>query len=81
MPLYVEMPEYCVFKQRKWKIREQGSAIGRVHTVNPLSGDVFYLQILLHNDHCRGKTSFEDVKKVQDKACKTYQEVSWVLGL
>ena len=66
---------------KKWKIRERGSAIGRVHTVNPLSGDVFYLCILLHNDHCRGKTSFEDVKKEQDTFFETYQEVCRKLGL
>ena len=30
--------------------------------VNPLAGQAFYLRILLHNDHFKGKTSFEDLQ-------------------
>ena len=58
LPMYVDMPQTYTFNNKKWKIRKRGLSIGRVHTVNPLAGDVFYLRILLHNNHCRGKTSF-----------------------
>ena len=55
--------------------------MGRVHTVNPLSGDVFYLRILLHNDHCRGKTTFEELMSIDGTRYETYQEVCRELGL
>ena len=46
-----------------------------------MAGDVFYLRILLHNDHCRGKTSFEDLLEVNGHAFDTYQAVCRHLGL
>ena len=56
--------------------------IGRVHTVNPLAGEAFYLRILLHNNHCRGKTSFQAMRTLENgKVCETYQEVCRELGL
>ena len=56
--------------------------IGRVHTVNPLAGETFYLRILLHNDHCRGKTGFDDLKMLDNgKICETFKEVCSELGL
>ena len=58
------------------------NTIGRVHTVNPLAGETFYLRILLHDDHCRGKTSFVDLKTLENgKVCETYKEVCRELGL
>ena len=56
--------------------------IGRIHSVNPLAGETFYIRILLHNDHCRGKTSFKDLLKLSNgQLCETYQEVCRELGL
>ena len=81
LPLYIEMPEHCVFKNKNWKIRERGTSTGRVDTVNPLHGDVFYFRMLLHHDHCRGKTSFTDMKTIDGKVHETYQEVCQTLGL
>ena len=86
-PTYVEMPELYRYDKTKkqWirrKARSEDTVIGRVHTVNPLAGEAFYLRILLHNDHCRGKTSFEDMKTLNGgKVCETYQEVCRELGL
>ena len=63
MPTYCNMTLYYVYDKpnKKWKQRKRGFCIGRIHSVSPLSGDVFYLRILLHNQHCCGKTSFKDM--------------------
>ena len=80
-PTYVDMANSYVLKKKQWKVREKGFSIGRVHTVNPLAGDVFYLRMLLHHNHCRGKTSFEDLLEVDGEPFKTYQAVCRHLGL
>ena len=86
-PTYIDMPKrYRYDKSNKQWIRRQARSedkvIGRVHSVNPLAGENFYLRILLHNDHCRGKTSFQDMRTLEDgKLCETYQEVCRELGL
>ena len=49
--------------------------------VNPIAGDVIYLIILHHDDHCRGKTSFEDMLIVRGRQCETYKAVCCELGL
>ena len=86
MPTYVDMPKSCVYDKSKkeWRKRKnQGeTTIGRVHSVNPVAGDVYYLRMLLHNDHCRGKVSFEDMLTLEDgRVCETYKEVCFQLGL
>ena len=64
MPRYVDMPKEHVYSNGEWRKRKRGSdtTIGRVHSVSPLSGEVYYLRMLLHHDHCRGKESFEALK-------------------
>ena len=67
MPTYINLPKkYRYDKSKKeWisrKAHSEDKVIGRVHTVNPVAGDVFYLRILLHNEHCRYKTSFNGLK-------------------
>jgi hypothetical protein len=37
--------------------------------------------MLLHHEHCEGKTSFEDLISIEGIAYETYQEVCCVLGL
>ena len=81
MPLYVDMPQHYTFREKGWHIRRRGSSIGRVHTVNPLAGDVFYLRMLLHHDHCRGKTSFQDMMTFEGRVCESYQAVCREIGL
>ena len=50
--------------------------------MNPLAGEAFYLRMLLHDDHCRGKISFNEMKTLQSGyTCETYQEVCRELGL
>ena len=80
-PKYVDMPGDYVFRNKEWHLRRKGECIGRIHTVNPLAGDVFYLRLLLHHDHCRGKTSFVDMRTVGDVVFDTFQAVCRELGL
>ena len=83
--LYVDFPEQFTWdnKLKEWKLRKQLSSdtIGRVHTVNPAAGDVYYLRMLLHHEHCKGKISFEDLITVNGEVQETYKEVCRVLGL
>ena len=81
MSKYVDMPQEYTFKKKEWHPRQRGCSIGRVHTVNPLAGDVFYLRLLLHHDHCKGKTSFEDLKTLDNVVQESYQAVCRELGL
>ena len=78
---YVDMPGSFTFRGKEWHVRKQGQSIGRIHTVNPLAGDVFYLRMLLHHDHCRGKTSFMELRTIGDDVYDTYQAVCRELGL
>ena len=86
-PRYVDMPKGHVYskKDKEWRVRKQNrgeATIGRVHTVNPVAGDVYYLRILLHDDHCRGKTSFEDMLVLPNgTVCESYQAVCCEIGL
>ena len=81
MPRYIDFPKKYAYREKKWHLRQRGISIGRVHTVNPLAGDVFYLRILLHHDHCRGKISFIDLMTINGRLCDSYQEVCRELGL
>ena len=85
-PTYVDMPKTHVYDKRKkeWRPRkrEGDKTIGRIHVVNPVAGDVYYLRMLLHNDFCRGKTSFQDMLRInEDLTCQSYKEVCIELGL
>ena len=81
LPKYVDMPATYVFRDKQWNIRKKGFSIGRVPTVNPLAGDVFYLRMLLHHDHSRGKTSFQDMLTINGTKHDTYQSVCRQIGL
>ena len=84
---YVDMPKGFTYNKSKkqWSKRKStkgGPVIGRVHTVNPVAGDVYYLRMLLHDDHCKGKTGFDDLKVIATgRPCETYKSVCFELGL
>jgi hypothetical protein len=81
---YVDFPKEFTWAstEKKWKIRKGSfDTIGRVHAMHPAAGDVFYLRMLLHHDHCRGKASFDDLMTVDGSCLESYQEVCRVLGL
>ena len=81
---YVEFPEMFLYdsREKKWKKRKNVSdTIGRIHSVHPLAGDIYYLRMLLHHEHCKGKTSFEDLMSLEGRMCESYQEVCRTIGL
>ena len=87
LPKYVDMPKGYIYDKTKkqWRLRKQNrkeSVIGRVHNVNPVAGETYYLRMLLHDNHCRGKTSYEDLKTLPSGlTCETFKEVCSELGL
>ena len=65
---YVDFPEHFTWKDKEWVPRKRTSdTIGRVHVVNPAAGDIYYMRILLHHDHSKGKISFDDLRSVSYK--------------
>ena len=77
---YVDFPEKFVYvqKEKKWKPRvNRSDTIGRIHSVSPASGDVFYLRMLLHDDHCRGKVSFTDLPYIGPDKARQRRKLIW----
>ena len=77
---YVEFPEKFTYnsKEKKWNERKNVSdTFGRINKVHPIAGEVYYLRMLLHHDHSRGKETFETMMAVNDISYESYQ----VLGL
>ena len=71
LPKYVDMPKCHVYdkSKREWRKRRRGDpVIGRVHSVNPI-------------DHCKGKTSFDEMLTLNGRQCETFKEVCCELGL
>ena len=87
LPRYVVMPKKHIYDRSKkvWRKRKNNRkevVIGRVHTVNPVPGDTYYLRMLLHDSQCKGKTSYEDMLTLPSgQICETFKEVCLELGL
>ena len=55
-------------------------AIGRIHSINPAAGELYFLRMLLF--HVKGATSYEDLLLVPSgKLCETYKQACMELGL
>jgi hypothetical protein len=78
---YQEFPRHFVFeeKSKRWKLRKQGTAIGRLYFVSPTAGERFYLRSLL--SIVRGPRSFEDLLTYQGRRHSTFREVCLARGL
>jgi hypothetical protein len=78
---YAEFPSKFVYnaKDHFWKPREKGFSIGRLTYVPVGCGELYYLRVLLTKQ--RGCTSYESIKTVDGKICKTFQEACSELGL
>ncbi|KAH8973324.1 hypothetical protein BDL97_01G040400 [Sphagnum fallax] len=62
-----QFPQQWVWnrKLKRWTMRKQGFAIGRMYYAHPTSGERYYLQILLN---CvKGATSYKHLRIVDDK--------------
>jgi PIF1-like helicase/Helitron helicase-like domain at N-terminus len=79
--LYQDMPSKFVWipKQRKWKPRQQGFALGRMYYAHPNSGERFYLRTLLTS--VKGATSFEDLRHVNGVLHPTFHAACLAYGL
>ena len=57
------------------------ATLGRVHSVHPFVGELYYLCILLHHKKSRAKVSWENVHKVNGIQYDTFQATYRHLGL
>jgi len=90
--LYEDFPSKFVWKTdggvKRWEKRQRGSGCeaGRMPTVHPSSGDLFYLRLLLKNK--KGATSFQDLRTIRDvesgeviRVCPTFKAMCVALDL
>ncbi|XP_043242049.1 uncharacterized protein LOC122391808 [Amphibalanus amphitrite] len=82
--LYPDFPSAYTWQagQKVWRKRRQRQAteaIGRVVSLSPRHGDVFFLRVLLH--HVAGAVSFEELRTVNGVICATYREACGLRGL
>ncbi|PNY15928.1 ATP-dependent DNA helicase PIF1 [Trifolium pratense] len=78
---YAEFPTKFVFntQDHRWQPRKQGFSIGRLTYVPVGAGELYYLRVLLTK--AKGCTSYESIKTVDGKLCKTFQEACNEMGL
>ncbi|XP_065315484.1 uncharacterized protein LOC135924355 [Gordionus sp. m RMFG-2023] len=78
--LYVTIPYHYTFSANKWKLRQrQNNIISRMYTVDPKSGERFFLRLLLL--HVVGATSFEYLRTVNGVLYNTFKEVAFKRNL
>ncbi|KAL5177020.1 hypothetical protein HKD37_08G022846 [Glycine soja] len=77
---YVEFVSKFVYNQKKrcWHLRKKGYTIGRLLWVPPITGELFYLRMML--TVCKGPTSFEDLRTVDNVQYSTYKEACFAMG-
>jgi len=81
--IYHEFPEHYSWNgtAKRWSRRKQDSCrtIGRMYTVHPSQGDLYYLRLLLL--HVRGPTSFAQLRTVDGHLCETFKDACSRLNL
>lgn len=89
--LYLEVPAYYVWQNKKFTRRKRGqdvtgwpgvkkdSALGRVYTIHPQNIECYHLRLLLH--HVRGPMSYFHLKTVDGIEYPTFQSACKALGL
>ncbi|CAK9303228.1 unnamed protein product [Gordionus sp. m RMFG-2023] len=78
--LYVTIPYHYTFSANKWKLRQrQNNIISRMYTVDPKSGERFFLRLLLL--HVVGATSFEYLRTVNGVLYNTFKEAAFKRNL
>lgn len=77
---YIEVPKHYVWTSgKKWKVRQRGFQLGRIHTVNPNHEEAFCLRLLLNE--VPGPRSFDDIKTVNGLKMNTFKEACRARGL
>ena len=79
--LYHEFPQFFVWLEssKKWKLRQRGMAIGRMHYIPPTAGERFYLRTLL--TAVRGPQSFEELRTFEGTIYPTFHDACVARGL
>ncbi|XP_065835787.1 uncharacterized protein [Oscarella lobularis] len=89
--LYVDVPRYFRWENKKWMRRKQGQSLphtpgikksttlGRIYTVHPRDTECYLLRLLLL--HVRGPTCFADLRTVDGAVFDTYAEACRERGL
>jgi hypothetical protein len=80
---YKFFPEKCtwVAKYKIWKLKQARFAnIGRVHRIQPVMQELYFLRTLMSSNHSAGGGSSEDVRTVLDVPSDTYRETCVALG-
>ena len=74
---YLNFPGNHVWEKRlhQWKLRQRDfGTIGRILTVHPTSGEVFYLRMLLNHNHSAGAKDFDDLRTVDGTIHDSFQQ-------
>lgn len=79
--LYQEFPEHYTWKAstKTWSLRQRGYSIGRMYHCSPVSGERYYLRLLL--TVVRGPRSFAELYEVDGVRHPTYQAACIARGL
>jgi hypothetical protein len=79
--LYQNFPQNHIFieREQKWKLRERQFAIGRMYHANPISGEQFYLWLLL--TVVLSPKSCEDLRTVNGTVYDTFHGACFALEL
>ena len=89
--LYCNLCNFFRFENKKWQKRKRGkpvnewpgyfqvTCLGRLYTVSPKSGDLYYLRILLH--YVKGPTSFENLRTYDGTVLPTFKDACKARGL
>jgi hypothetical protein len=76
-----QFPQQWVWnrKLKRWTMRKQGFAIGRMYYAHSTSGECYYLRMLLN---CvKGATSYEHLRAVDGTVHDTFKDACIVMGL
>ena len=85
---HTQIPSHYVYKQHKenghkvfrWSERKsQFNCIGRMYSVSPSQVHLYRLRLLLL--HCKGSTSFDDLKNVNCVQYQSLSEICLALGI
>jgi len=79
--MFDQFPQQWVWnrKLKRWTLRKQGFAIGRMYYAHPTSGERYYLRMLLN---CvKGATSYEHLRIVDGRVHDTFKDACIAMGL